>query len=263
MPDSRLVPIVLLGACAWACSSASPRAPFADEPEPDEPAREPKKDLDAGREPDAGGELEPDDCARTPPSNACGVVAQCGCATSETCDVTDIQGAVACVPAGKAPMGHACTSTVGCTRGLTCVFGTCHAFCATAGEACTEAGTGACAQVQSQGVPIEHLKVCRVRCDLRDPLGCGGATRAGTGVCVLAAEGQTDCVAGGARLEGQTCSPADDCGPGLVCVTAGGGGESTCRRWCRVGQSDCGPVEQCAGFQTPALVDGVEHGVCN
>jgi hypothetical protein len=67
---------------------------------------------------------------------------------------------------------------------------------------------------------------------------------------------------GGARTAGQTCSPTDDCGAGLVCTLTGTATTGTCRKWCRVGTNDCGGTASCTGFGTKVIVGGVEHGVC-
>ena len=99
------------------------------------------------------------------------------------------------------------------------------------------------------------------RCAPHDPLSCGGKTNAGTGVCFVSNDGTTDCQEGGSRTENQTCSPTDDCGPGLVCITPSTGSDS-CKRWCRVGMSDCGGSAVCRGFSTKVMVGTVEYGAC-
>lgn len=204
-------------------------------------------------------------CKTTAPSNKCGLVPQCGCTATETCDVQDASGDVACVTAGTAAMGKPCTSTAGCAVGLTCVFGTCHAFCDAPGSACSGAssGTGSCIAVQNgSGAAIPSFDVCLVKCDLRDANACGGTTAAGTGACVVDSGGNTDCQAApGTHKVNETCTPSDDCGPGLVCVGPSGG-TSSCKAWCRVGTTDCGAGKTCTGFQTKLVVDGVEYGAC-
>jgi hypothetical protein len=244
-----------------ACSSAAERRGFgettAEDTETEAPP--PAKTTTSTPTPDEP-QPEPDTCKRTAPSNACGVFPQCGCAAGETCDVSDAQGNAACVPFGKAKMGAPCTHTVGCSKGLTCVFGTCHSFCGAAG-ACGQPGTGDCIQVTAGGgAAVPNLTVCLVACDLRDAMSCGGTTSAGTGVCVVGNDGKTDCQLGGKKTLNQTCT--NDCGPGLVCTIQGTGSTGTCKKWCRVGTNDCGGAAVCSGFQTPVMVNGVEHGRC-
>ncbi len=221
----------------------------------DEPIVDPTND--GGAEADA-----PDTCKRTAPSNKCGLAPQCGCTLAETCEVQDGVGAVDCVTAGLAPMGSACVNTAGCARGLTCMYGTCHAYCGNPGSACTAPKTGGCEQVKNTGgTAIPNLSVCRIACDLRDATACGTTSSAGTGVCQVDAAGNTDCAKGGTRTVGQTCTPTDDCGPTLVCagnVTNG----NTCRKWCRVGTADCGGAVACVAFAPPVVVNGVGYAGC-
>lgn len=259
---------------AAACGDAAPRVGFEDAgPEP--PAEDaavpvPTSTATAPRvdaSPRPVGDAAEDDagaCARTPPSNRCGLVSQCGCLPSETCDVFDFQeGGVGCVGYGTAALGHPCTSTAGCAKGLACVLGVCKPFCSTPGAACDGADAGACQQIRfTDGTPVPNLTVCRVRCELRTGLGCGGTNAAGTGTCIPDGEGGTDCTQGGAIAEKQACSEARLCAPGLACVSLSTGADE-CRRWCRVGTTDCGVGRTCSGFtQGKVFVDGVEHGVC-
>ena len=158
-------------------------------------------------------------------------------------------------------MGAPCATTASCARGLTCIFGTCHAFCDDPATACTAPGTGKCLQVKGQDeTDIPNFRVCLVACKLEDPDTCGGAGASDHAVCVVDQDGNTDCQEGGETVEGAACTGAD-CGPGLVCVTDAGG-DSTCRRWCRVGTNDCGGATQCGGFKTKVMVGGVEYGAC-
>lgn len=158
-------------------------------------------------------------------------------------------------------MGHPCEATASCARGLTCLFGICHAFCSDPSSACTAPRTGSCAQIKTtEGADVPNLTICRIACDLHDPMSCGGTTNAGTGVCRVDANGETECQAGGSRTEGETCTPEDDCGPGLACTNSTAG--STCKRWCRVGQNDCG-TKKCTGFKNEVNVRGVVYGACS
>lgn len=250
------------------CSGSASRTSFGDSPA-DAATPDPiKSSPDAGPPVapvgDASAPDAPDDCVRASPGGACGLVPQCGCAATETCDVKDTGGTVECVAAGKAAMGRACTSTAGCAKGLTCVGGTCHAYCVDAGSACGQLGTGACIQLQDNGIDVPNLKVCAVTCDLRDASACGGTTAAGTAGCVVDDHGNTDCLSVGTAALDAACSPAVDCAPSLVCVTVtqGPATSSVCKKWCRVGTNDCGAGVSCTGFQTKVLVEAVEYGVC-
>ncbi|MDB4941808.1 MAG: hypothetical protein JWP97_1342 [Labilithrix sp.] len=255
-----------------ACSSTSARATYEDDAGPvtEVPEQNGKPKDPPGEPPietggDAGADAAPPDtCARTAPSNACGLIAQCGCTLAQTCDIVDGKGGVGCVTAGLAAMGAACINTSGCARGLTCVFGTCHAFCDNAGSACTIAQTGGCEQVKdSTGASLPSFEVCRVACDLRSTTACGASGAAGTGVCMVDDAGNTDCIGvdGTVRAAGQSCGEAQECGPGTVCASTGSSG-STCHKWCKVGSADCGGTVQCVSFQTPVKVGPDTFGVC-
>ena len=252
----------VIGASLVACSSDGSRAGYettsTDSTDPKKPG---------ASNPDAPGEADPDsgataaapadDCKTVAPSNACGVAPQCGCSEGRTCDVVDALGNARCVKAGDAPMGHPCGSTTECAAGMTCVFGTCHAFCNNPGDACSQPGTGACVQVKTtDGADVPNLAVCRVACAPHDPASCGGA------VCIIDQDGNTECQSGGgSRKEGETCSPEEQCGPGLGCVTSED--ESTCRRWCRLAEDDCGAGQACTGFSPEVLVRGEAYGACS
>ena len=79
---------------------------------------------------------------------------------------------------------------------------------------------------------------------------------------VIDADGNTECQTGGSKTEGETCAPGDECGPGLGCVT-GEDKKSTCRRWCRLGETDCGTGKTCTGFNPEIVVRGTAYGSCN
>ncbi len=271
---------IVLGAASFgiaivACSTnTSERTPFntmnaevpAEQPTTEEEETTPPPNQTQPSSPtgDASAPEVKDDCKKAPPSNACGVAPQCGCSASETCDVIDSKGNVGCVAHGKAAMGHPCTSTAGCGKGLLCVFGTCHAPCNNPGDACGVANTGSCMQVNATGgVAIPNLAVCLVSCDPVNPTSCGGKTAAGTGVCLVDDEGTTDCQSGGNVAENGACGPNAECGPGLVCINQTTGG-SVCKKWCKVasGKADCGGTQDCRSFQTKVMVGTVEYGAC-
>ena len=248
-----------------ACSSDSSRTGFeTSSTSPTDPSNpgssDPSKPGSSEGSADGGGgsgeNAAPEECKTAPPTNMCGVAPQCGCAEGKTCDVVSMGGSARCVSAGTNAMGHPCSATAECAVGMTCIFGTCHAFCDNPGGACSQPGTGACAQVQTtEGKDVPNLAVCRVACEPHDPATCGGA------VCIIDRDGNTECQTGGTRAEGETCTPEDECGPGLGCVRSED--KSTCRRWCRLGENDCGSGKVCSGFDPEVLVRGTAYGSCN
>lgn len=249
-----------------ACGSDDVR-PDLGEPTPTPDASAPPPRTGGGTEArpredaaDAAAPIDPT-CTRPSPASTCGVAPQCGCSDAATCDV--VGDDAACVPAGKFAQGKPCTATVGCARGLTCVFGVCRPYCANPGGACEAPALGPCVPfANASGAPIAGVGVCRVTCDLRDANGCGGTTAAGTGACYPFDDGSTDCARGGTVALGGTCTVADDCGPALVCVVVGQAQSGTCKKWCRVGQTaDCGGAT-CGGFTPKVFAGGVEHGAC-
>jgi hypothetical protein len=272
---TRVAPVTLGLALIVACSSAPTRAPFADDvpAAATTPAETPEQNSAPPKSPqsgpvttgsDAGMEADaPDTCVRAAPSNKCGVAPQCGCTLAQTCDVPDSSGNAECVVAGTAKMGAPCVATAGCAVGLTCLFGTCHAFCGNPGSACTAAGTGSCVQVKdTASMPVPNLSVCRVACDLRDANSCGGTTAAGSGACVLDEKDETDCATAGTAALNASCGGAVACGAALVCVVTGSATTGSCKKWCRVGMPDCGGTTACGAFGTPLMVGGVQYGAC-
>ncbi len=253
-----------------ACSSEDPKASSTENEatEPKMPSGEaPKSDSDA---PVGSGEptppaAEPTEatCKKAPPSNVCGVAPQCGCPADQTCDVPDATGTAVCTWAGEVAMGKPCGTTSDCTRGLTCIFGSCHAFCDNPGSPCTSPGTGACEQIKTtEGTDVPNLAICRIACSPHDPLSCGGSTPQGIGACYADGKGGSDCQTGSAKVEGDDCSSKEPCGPGFVCTSARGAAKSTCKKWCRVGQQDCGTGKTCNGFDPSVKIGDVVYGAC-
>ena len=222
---------------------------------------------DSGNPPgqDGGGST----CVKPPVGDgggvaACGLAPQCGCASNQTCDVTSANGSTACVNAGTATLGHACSGTGGCAVGLTCVFGACHPYCGSAGSQCAISGTGLCYQVQNQQMQnIPNLDVCLVKCALDDAASCGAISAnqsdpvAG---CIVDNAGNTDCETVGRSTT--TCGGANApyCAPGYTC--ANNGSTNVCVKWCKVGGAvNCG-AQTCRSFTTHVIVAGTEFGYC-
>ncbi|AKV03835.1 hypothetical protein AKJ09_10498 [Labilithrix luteola] len=192
----------------------------------------------------------------------CGLTPQCGCAASETCDVTNhTTGAAACVAAGTGALGSVCTTTSDCAAGNTCLFGACRPYCDTAGAACTGTGLGGCQQVyNSSGKALKNTKVCAITCDLRNP-----SAACGTNNCIWdATQGQTDCDQAGTHTLYSSCTSASDCKQGLGCAYDPDLLDNVCEKWCRIGKSDCGSGLTCVdvyGANAP-VVGGVKLGHC-
>jgi len=187
---------------------------------------------------DAGGA-----CTKIAPSNVCGLAPQCGCASNQTCDVTNgTTGAVSCVLAGGGPSGSYCTSTTQCAKGLTCGYNTCRPYCGTVGAACVGAGLGQCTQYYdpAAGTPVTNSKVCTIACDLRSP-----AAACGSNNCIFdTIINASDCDKSGAKALYAACTRYNDCQQGLSCVDHPLFGFE-CEKWCRIGGNDCGLFEDC------------------
>ncbi len=226
-----------------------PDASFLDHPD----ASVPPPDASSTPPPDSGG------CARVGPGRACGVAPQCGCSSGETCDLT-ASGDSQCVgPAGLGVPGNHCVNAAACEVGLTCGYGqSCRPFCTTAGQPCGGANLGTCIQLKGgSGAAIPNFLVCEIKCQLHEPGSCG----LGSG-CFQSSitAGASDCYSAGSKGYNQVCVYADDCQAGYGCVGVSGG-TYRCKKWCRVGQNDCGGAT-CAGFGTPLVVNNVTYGTC-
>jgi len=210
--------------------------------------------VDAAPAPDASTS-----CTKVGPSNACGVSPQCGCSSTETCDLT-ATGDSACVgPAGLGVPGNHCINAAACQAGLTCGYGdSCRPFCSTAGQPCTGTNLGKCIQLNGAGnQPIPNFMVCEIKCQLQDPSSCGF----GSGCFASSVTaGASDCYGTGAKGYNQTCVYADDCQAGYGCVGVSGG-TYHCKKWCRIGQNDCGGPT-CAGLNPALVVNNVTYGTC-
>lgn len=218
---------------------------------------------DAGNDPsstsDAGG--SPSSCATAAPSNACGVIPQCGCAASETCDVTKSDGTVACVKAGTVAQGDACDKTKICAGGLTCVGGACRPFCASPNAACAGTGLGQCftPQIDTKGSTVPNLDVCTIKCDPRNP-----QTACGKNNCLwFSGNKESDCRSAGTVSNYGACSSAADCKAGYTCAPYDGSNE--CEKWCILGKSgECPSSATCVdtfGTSAPSS-GGSKLGTC-
>lgn len=223
---------------------------------------------DSGMPPaDSGGPL-PDTgstCVMPPPAT-CGLAPQCGCSATQTCDVVTAMGGTSCVMAGTAAQAHACTTTGGCAAGLTCVFGACRPYCATAGAQCGLAGTGICYQVQTNATPPENvpnLKVCLLDCALDDPNSCGGLptnTSDPVASCLADNSGHSDCETAGRSTTTCGGNMAPFCAPGYTC--ANNGTSNVCVKYCKITGGTCPGAQTCHHFATDVVVGAITYGYC-
>lgn len=216
---------------------------------------------DAGKV-DSGTTVDAGACAKTAPSNLCGLAPQCGCAANETCDITNkTTGAVSCTLAGGGPLASLCTTSSQCAKGFTCAYGACRPYCATIGAACSGvAGVGMCTELYDPpGALVPNGKVCTITCDLRNPSGVCGSNN-----CIWdGSVKSTDCDKSGTKNMYDACSSYNDCKQGMACVNHPVFGPE-CEKWCRIGQSDCGLFETCEdvyGTNAPTS-GGVKLGHC-
>lgn len=191
----------------------------------------------------------PSSCAKASPGDACGLLAQCGCAADETCDL--VASRATCVKSGAKAAAASCTTTSDCARGLTCRGGACRPFCDGA-TSCSAPGLGACAS------PVEAtstLQACAVTCELQAPgKNCGTATCALDGTT-------TDCRPAGTKAIGSFCTGATECAAGATCAPTIYG--KMCLRWCRIGAGECPSFGICTSpFTSTIKLGNVEYGVC-
>jgi hypothetical protein len=214
---------------------------------------------DAGEDSAPAHVIDAATCAKPSASDPCGLDPQCGCSSTETCDVNG--AATECVAAGNAPLAHGCVATASCAAGLTCFNGACRPYCSSSGDAGCEAKLpegGTCVAVEGDdGGPLPNYDVCTFNCQLQDPNACGqnGSLSAG---CIADGVGGTDCEDMGLSGIGASCVYINDCLPGLVCT-------GTCLQWCRIvaSPSDCGDGEACQAFGGGAVMaNGIEYGYC-
>lgn len=264
----------------WGCASGGRRVlPGADSGRPGFDAGPPPA-RDVGPPPPArdAGPPPPTRDAGPPPTRDAGRPAcsespcrlttpQCGCLPGEGCYVNDDR-VRECAPAGGSREGTACSSFSGCAPGLMCI-GTggvawCHLHCGT--DADCSSGASLCLLTIDDGAggAVPGVTLCTTACSPTAATGCP----AGTG-CTIYQESMgarrflTDCRVAGTSREGTTCTSEEECVGGMACIGATGG-PRTCSRWCTMPLgSECSLGRLCTGLDPPAMIGGVEYGVCN
>ena len=212
------------------------------------------------------------------------------CAAGQVCQVcgfsTDPSPRNVCVAGGTRAAGMACDTNADCQPGTQCfdyMLGTnagcavklCLAFCndnagcATFGASGTGPGSFCQGPVMCPTV-LTSYHTCTFNCD---PRAAAAATRGGcpTGlICVMpGAMDQVDCACREptrTKTEGQDCTQAADCAPGLICNRMGA--TQTCRPICRCdanASSVCTATpNDCptAGTTCHAVTNATRYGIC-
>lgn len=208
----------------------------------------------------------------TCPTQPCDLHEQCGCSGGDVCDLNyaTFSGTSCRAVTTAGTENSPCSAPTACAGGYGCINGTCKRYC-TAHTDCTQPRGQCVSAVFDSGVVS-----CSPNCD---PLDTAGGGCAATKKCVLAyaasppLPGDTpryfvDCNAAGSGTQGAACASAgqpDDalCAAGYFCAQITAGDTGHCRRICQVGKSTgCPSSTSCSSFAAPAVVAGVEYGLC-
>jgi hypothetical protein len=210
------------------------------------------------------------------------------CTPTQTCqvDCTPPNNAPArneCVPGGTGAPGTVCTTNADCQPGTQCFnyastgcnVKLCLRFCNTSAD-CAAFGAGGggpgsfCEGPVMCPAFLTAYHTCTFNCD---PRAAAAATRGGCPMsfaCVLVATGdQVDCACPEAtrtKQEGEACTKAADCAPGLICNQMSG--TKTCRSICRCDANASGVCtatpNDCpkAGTTCRAVTNNTIYGIC-
>jgi hypothetical protein len=113
----------------------------------------------------------------------------------------------------------------------------------------------------SGGTPIPNATICTTNCTPTNSAGCPSGFGCHTYHHTDSGRNLTDCDPPGPGELYDTCATNDDCQANATCVDTGL--ETVCLRNCIVGVSaECGFLEDCLGFDPPAVIGGTEYGIC-
>ena len=207
------------------------------------------------------------------------------CGGGQTCQVNCARRLGECTAGGTGAPGSVCQTNSNCMPGSQCFdyAGTgcnvkvCLRFCNTGAE-CTQPapdsgvspGSVCMGPVVCGGVATAY-HTCTFACDPRQRAAAAGTTGCPTGLsCLIIGRGdQVDCACAEAtrtKQEGEACTRAVDCTPGLVCdIMSGGAG--TCRPICHCnaqGTACTAPDNDCptANTRCVPLSDDMIYGAC-
>jgi hypothetical protein len=211
-----------------------------------------------------------------PTCSPCQLVAQCGCAADQACDLGGANppgGTTACRPITvQGAQGATCNGSTTCAAGNICLGGAgagqCLRFCG--GDMQCQGGGGLCAiQVTSGGTPIpstEHasgtLHVCSLNCTPNTGAGCPSGFGCGAYFTTEQSRDFTDCFKAGAGVQNATCAGESDCASGFTCP-----GDNKCHKWCPLpAGTGCTGGTTCLNLvdsnNNPIVVAGQQWGVC-
>jgi hypothetical protein len=210
------------------------------------------------------------------------------CTATQTCQVDCVPPNNApprneCVPGGTGAPGATCTTNADCMPGTQCFnyAGTgcnvkvCLRFC-NGNADCAAFGAGGGGPGSFCEGPVQcptfltAYHTCTFNCDPRAmAAGTGGGCPTGL-VCLMpAAMDQVDCACREptrTKVEGQACTQAADCAPGLICNQMSG--TKTCRPICRCNANASGTctatTSDCptAGTTCHAVTNNTTYGIC-
>jgi hypothetical protein len=250
--------IVIFGACAKSTG--------------DQPAIDSPPEVDMPATGDAPPDM-PNGCATQP----CSIVPQCGCASTDSCDIdfSDFMGSACRLISAAGRETASCNQASKCDRGYACVGGsqaTCKKYC----SADAECGSprGQCViDITNAGQPLAGIPpVCSSNCD---PVATGTTFCPTNFKCIIRITNHlgtprniTDCAPAGAGGQGASCQSgaggADSlCAPDFSCTSLNGGSTFNCRHYCSSANPTCPGGTSCIPFNPTFVIAGVQYGVCN
>ena len=263
---------ILLGGCAAATSGT----PDSGTDHPDSGVGHPDADPGAPDAqigiPDAhpgapDAHVYPDASPGTPDASptACTLVPNSGCGAGQCCDLTSAgDGTVACRDTGSGTSSSTCTYMTDCAAGYICLGdgtnASCLKYCTSDGQ-CTAPG-GLCVDTitDSAGTPLPGpITVCSTNCNPISAVGCppGWAcnifTEPSPGTRYV-----TECYAAGSGTQGSSCTYANDCAAGYMCLSDG-----LCYQTCNTATGVCSGGLSCYGLSSPLTLGGITYGVCD
>lgn len=187
-----------------------------------------------------------EEACTAPPGSPCRVSPNCGCAATETCELTTAAGAGACVPAGAAPAGASCTLNGDCAKGLACLNNTCAAYCVKDDD-CT---SKSCGPITLGGAAVVGVGLCNTVCDPLNASACPSGQ-----ACRFTTNKKTSCFPNpGSGGIGASCATDEECGPSFFCDG------TACTELCTEGGS-CASGGSCGEAVTEG--NGVRYGACS